>query len=69
MSCWSWRFPSPITGHRDDRLSHQDGQGVSHTMGSRLCLEALEMALQSTGQLSDIFNTLNRGTADALQMT
>lgn len=33
------------------------GWAVSNTMGTGLCLEALEMALNSTGRLPEIFNT------------
>ncbi|MGL4400791.1 MAG: IS3 family transposase [Luteolibacter sp.] len=33
------------------------GWAVSNTMGTGLCLEALEMALNSTGRIPEIFNT------------
>ena len=33
------------------------GWAVSNTMGTELCLEALEKALQSTGRVPEIFNT------------
>jgi putative transposase len=33
------------------------GWAVSNTMGTELCLEALEMALRSTGRVPEIFNT------------
>lgn len=33
------------------------GWAVSNTMGTGLCLEALDKALQSTGQVPEIFNT------------
>jgi putative transposase len=33
------------------------GWAVSNTMGTGLCLEALEIALQSTGKVPEVFNT------------
>ena len=36
---------------------HVLGWAVSNTMGTDLCLEALEMALSSTGRFPEIFNT------------
>lgn len=48
-----------------DWQSHQ--VGVSHTKGSKLCMVALEMALQSTGQVPNIFKTLISAQLTPLQ--